>query len=59
VVIDFPALDHWLAEDEPLVGHPRDPFKRIDVLSGRRQVEVGLDDALAGATDNAVLLLET
>ena len=41
VVIDFPALDRWVAEDEPLVGHPRDPFKRIDVISCRRHVEVG------------------
>jgi uncharacterized protein (DUF427 family) len=59
VVLDFPALDRWLAEDEPLVGHPRDPFKRIDVISCRRHVEVSLEGTLLAATDDALMLLET
>jgi uncharacterized protein (DUF427 family) len=59
VVLDFQAFDHWLAEDEELVGHPHDPFKRIDVLSSHRHVEVSLDDNVLASTDNGLCLLET
>jgi uncharacterized protein (DUF427 family) len=59
VVLDFPAFDGWLAEDEELAGHPHDPFKRIDVLRSHRQVEVSLDGTVLASTDRALVLLET
>lgn len=59
VIIDFSAFDRWLAEDEDLVGHPHDPFKRIDVLNCHRQVEVSLDGTVLASTVKAQLLLET
>jgi uncharacterized protein (DUF427 family) len=59
VVLDFASFDRWLAEDEELVGHPHDPFKRIDVLRSRRHVEVSLDGAVLAATDDALMLIET
>lgn len=59
VVLDFSVFDRWLAEDEELLGHPRDPFKRIDVLSSHRHVEVSLGDTVLASTDRAQLLLET
>ena len=59
VVLDFLAFDRWLAEDEELVGHAHDPFKRIDVLSCRRRVEVSLDGTVLASTDHALSLLET
>jgi len=59
VVLDFVALDRWLAEDEELLGHPHDPFKRIDVLTCHRPVEVSLDGNVLASTENAQALLET
>ena len=59
VVLEFLALDRWLAEDEELVGHPHDPFKRIDVLSSRRRVEVSLDGNELASSDNVLWLFET
>ena len=59
VVLDFAAFDRWLAEDEELVGHPHDPFKRIDVLRSQRHVEVSLDGTALADTDDALVLLET
>jgi uncharacterized protein (DUF427 family) len=59
VVLDFIAFDGWLAEDEELVGHAHDPFKRIDILSCHRRVEVSLDGTVLASTDNALTLLET
>jgi uncharacterized protein (DUF427 family) len=40
VILDFAGFDAWYAEDEPVLGHPRDPFHRIDVLHGSRHVVV-------------------
>jgi uncharacterized protein (DUF427 family) len=59
VVLDFVALDRWLAEDEELLGHPHDPFKRIDVLTCHRPVEVSLDGTVLASTANALALIET
>ena len=39
VVLDFDAFDWW-EEDEPIVGHPRDPFHRIDVRRSSRRVRI-------------------
>ena len=39
VILDFDAFDWW-EEDEPLFGHPRDPFHRIDVRRSSRRVRI-------------------
>ena len=59
VVLDFASFDRWLAEDEELVGHPHDPYKRIDVLRSRRHVVISLDGTTLADTDDALVLLET
>lgn len=43
VVLDFDGFDAWLEEDEPNVGHPRDPFHRIDIARTDRRIEVARD----------------
>jgi uncharacterized protein (DUF427 family) len=40
VRFEWDALDEWLGEDEPVYVHPRDPYKRVDVLASTRHVEV-------------------
>jgi uncharacterized protein (DUF427 family) len=59
VVFDFGAFDSWLEEDEPNVGHPRDPFHRIDILSSSRHVRVELDGEVLAESHRPVLLFET
>lgn len=46
VRVDWDAVDEWLEEEERLVGHPRDPYSRIDVRDTSRHVRV----AVAGET---------
>lgn len=58
VLLDFPAFD-WLEEDQPAVGHPHDPFKRIDTLRSTRHVVVSLDDVVLADSKHPVALLET
>jgi uncharacterized protein (DUF427 family) len=59
VVLDFAAFDTWWAEDEPVVGHPRDPFKRIDVLASSHEVTVRLDGVVLASSVRPLVLLET
>jgi uncharacterized protein (DUF427 family) len=59
VVLDFGAFDGWYEEDEPNVGHPRDPFHRIDVLASSRPVRLELDGQLLAESSRPALLFET
>ena len=52
-------VDTWLAEDEVLFGHPRDPFHRIDVHASSRHVRVLLDGEVLADSVRAVGLFET
>ncbi|MBO0863573.1 MAG: hypothetical protein J2P16_00675, partial [Mycobacterium sp.] len=42
VTLDFNAFD-WREEEEPIVAHPHDPFKRIDILVSTRHVRLEWD----------------
>ncbi|WP_262852666.1 DUF427 domain-containing protein [Mumia quercus] len=59
VVLDWAAFDHWLEEDEEMVGHPHDPFSRIDCLASDRHVEVAVDGQVLADSRRPVMLLET
>jgi uncharacterized protein (DUF427 family) len=59
VVLDFTAFDAWYEEDEPVFGHPRDPFKRIDVRRTSRPVRIEVDGEVLAETVRARLLFET
>jgi uncharacterized protein (DUF427 family) len=49
----------WFEEDEPIYGHPRNPYSRVDALRSHRHVCVRLDDIVLADTDAPVLLFET
>ncbi|MDT5109806.1 MAG: hypothetical protein QOE20_1696 [Mycobacterium sp.] len=49
----------WFEEDEPIYGHPRNPYARVDALRSHRHVEVALDGVTLADTHNPVLLFET
>jgi uncharacterized protein (DUF427 family) len=58
VLLDFDAFD-WLEEQEPIVGHPHDPFHRIDVLASNSHVRLELDGRLLAESFGPKLLFET
>ncbi|BBX47404.1 DUF427 domain-containing protein [Mycobacterium cookii] len=58
VSFDFSAFD-WLEEDEPVVAHPHDPFKRVDILASSRRVRVEWDGRLLAESTRPLLLFET
>lgn len=59
VTLDFNALERWFVEDDELVGHAHDPFKRIDVVRSSRHVVVSLGGQVLADTTQPVALYET
>jgi uncharacterized protein (DUF427 family) len=59
VKIDFKELDQWFEEDVLIYQHPKDPFKRIDILNSTRPIKVALDDVTLAESVNPLFLLET
>jgi uncharacterized protein (DUF427 family) len=59
VRIDWPAMDEWLEEDEPVYTHPRDPYKRVDILDSSRHVRVEVDGVTVADSVRPHILFET
>ena len=58
VIVDFDAFDAWYEEDERNVGHPRDPFHRIDIVHSSRHVRVERDGVVLAESSDPCLLFE-
>ncbi len=52
-------MEAWFEEDEEIFVHPRDPYKRIDVISSTRHVKIVLGGEVVAETDRPYLLFET
>lgn len=49
----------WREEDEQVIGHPHDPFKRIDVLRSDRDVRVEVNGITLAESSRPMMLIET
>jgi len=58
VRFDWGAVD-WFEEEQPLVGHPRSPYVRVDALRSNRHIRVEIDGVSLAETSSPVLLFET
>ncbi|OAQ70933.1 WSC domain-containing protein [Pochonia chlamydosporia 170] len=59
VRLEFGAMDQWLEEDVPVYVHPKDPFKRIDILPSSRPIEVKVGGKTVAKASSSVHLHET
>lgn len=59
VVLDFRAFDRWREEEDEQVGHPRDPYHRVDMRPSRRRVQISRDGALLADSTRPTLVFET
>ncbi|MDX1890448.1 DUF427 domain-containing protein [Mycolicibacterium sp. 050158] len=55
---EFASID-WFEEEERIVGHPRNPYSRVDALRSHRHVSVELDGVVLADSRDPVLLFET
>src|ERR1700746_3669650 len=58
VRFEWESLD-WFEEDERILGHPRNPYVRIDALRSHRHVRVEVEGVVLAETRSPVLLFET
>lgn len=58
VIVDFDGFDAWYEEDERNVGHPRDPFHRIDIVHSSRHVRVECDGVQLADSIRPYMLFE-
>jgi uncharacterized protein (DUF427 family) len=59
VTVSWSAAERWLEEDEELLGHPHDPFHRIEVLRSSRPVRVRVGGELVAKSSHPRILFET
>ncbi len=52
-------MDAWYEEDEEVIGHPHDPYHRVDVLESSRHVKVSVNGEVLAETDRPKILFET
>lgn len=52
-------LDQWLAEDEELLSHARDPYHRIDTFRTTRRVRVAIEGEVIAESTRSVALFES
>jgi len=52
-------MDAWYEEDEQTIGHPHDPYHRVDVLQSSRQVRVTVGGEVVAESDRPKMLFET
>lgn len=59
VAFYWSAMDAWFEEDEEVFVHPRDPYKRVDVLHSSRHIRIILAGETVADTHRPRLLFET
>ena len=52
-------IDQWFEEDQPIYVHPKDPYKRVDVLPSARKITVKVDGVVVAESSNNMFLFET
>jgi uncharacterized protein (DUF427 family) len=57
--LEWDAMDAWFEEDEEVFTHPRDPYKRVDILPSSRHVRVEVDGVTVAESASPRLLFET
>lgn len=58
-MLTYSPKDTWLEEDIPIYGHPKDPFKRLDILPSTRPIEVRIAGKTIAKSNFANHLHET
>jgi uncharacterized protein (DUF427 family) len=59
VAFYWDRVDGWYEEDEEIFVHPRDPYKRVDVIDSSRPVRVVVGGVTVADTTRARFLFET
>jgi len=53
------GTDQWYEEDTPIHVHPKDPFKRIDILTSTRAIRIVVEGVTVAESQSTMHLYET
>jgi len=59
ITFTFRDMDEWYEEDDRILGHPNDPYHRIDVRASSRHVRLSHRGTLLAESVRPLLLFET
>jgi uncharacterized protein (DUF427 family) len=59
VTVPWDAVDAWFEEDEQILGHPRNPYHRVDGLRSHRHLHVEAADTTLVDTTETMAVYET
>jgi uncharacterized protein (DUF427 family) len=59
IAFKWDQMDAWFEEDDEVFVHPRDPYKRVDVMNSSRHVRVVIGGETFADTQRPRLLFET
>ncbi len=59
LAFQWDKMDHWYEEEEEVFVHPRDPYKRVDVLQSSRHIRVLVSGETVAESRRPRLLFET
>lgn len=59
VTVPWTSVERWFEELEPVFGHPRNPYHRIDILRASRRLRVSIGDVVLVDTTDTLVLHET
>ena len=59
VRVPWEAVEIWYEEEEQVLGHPRNPYHRIDCVSARRQLRVEVAGTVLVDTTDVISVYET
>ncbi|AHY45430.1 protein of unknown function (DUF427) [Rubrobacter radiotolerans] len=59
VAFYFERMERWMEEEEEILGHPRDPYHRVDVIRGSGPVTVSVNGETVAETEAPMVLFET
>ncbi|KAL8716970.1 MAG: hypothetical protein Q9225_005742 [Loekoesia sp. 1 TL-2023] len=57
--LEFSAMDGWYEEDQPIYGHFKDPYKRVDIYPSTRRITIKVDDVVVADSTFNMFLFET
>jgi uncharacterized protein (DUF427 family) len=59
VTVAWDAVDSWFEESEEVIGHPRNPYHRIDILRSERRLRVDVGATTLVDTNDTLVVYET
>lgn len=59
VLVEWDEVDAWYEEDEQVIGHPRNPYHRVDSLRTTRRLHVEAAGVTLVDTDETLAVFET